>query len=78
VPRESRAPRQQSTSPPSPPGPPAGRSSIDDIIDLYKRDVDRTLLRERLRRTPNQRSEDFESFVRFLEELRGAARRASS
>ena len=29
------------------------RSSLDDIIAVYKRDVDRSLLRENLRKTPN-------------------------
>jgi hypothetical protein len=28
------------------------RSSIDDIIDVYKRDVDVSLIEENLRRTP--------------------------
>lgn len=78
MPPKTRASRPARKRPAPPPARAAERSSIDDIIDLYKRDVDRTLLRERLRRTPQERSEDFESFVRFLDELRGAARRASS
>jgi len=52
------------------PAAPAERSSIDDIIELYKKDVDRGLLREALRLTPAQRLEQLQSMVRFIEELR--------
>lgn len=45
-------------------------SSIDDIIELYKRDVDRTLLAENLKRTPEERIRRLQEFNRFLEELR--------
>jgi len=51
-----------------------GRSSIDDIIDVYKRDVDRTLIRERLKRTVEERLEDLMDFQQFGEELRRAGR----
>lgn len=51
------------------------RSSIDDIIDIYKKDVDMTLLRENLKLTPNERSLKFEDFMNSLEETRGSARR---
>jgi hypothetical protein len=55
------------------------RSSIDDIIDLYKKDVDRTLIRENLKKTPEERLRTLEEFQRFLEEVRrsGEAGRAS-
>lgn len=55
------------------------RSSIDDIIDLYKKDVDRTLIRENLKKTPEERLRTLEEFQRFLEEVRrsGHAVRAS-
>ena len=36
---------------------------IDPVIEAYKKDVDRTLLREMLKLTPQQRSEKFESFM---------------
>jgi hypothetical protein len=49
-----------------------GRSSIDDIIAAYKRDVERTLIRERLKRTVEQRLEDLMDFQRFADELRRA------
>jgi hypothetical protein len=63
---------------PEPPQPPAERSSIDDIIDLYKRDVDRTLIHLQLRKTPAQRAQDLEGFCRTITELRGAMERARS
>ena len=47
-----------------------GRSSIDDIIDVYKKDVDVTLLDEMLKLTPEQRIRRMEEFGRFIEELR--------
>ena len=50
------------------------RSSIDDIIDVYKRDVDRTLIRERLTKTTEERLEDLMELQRFAEELRRAGR----
>lgn len=49
--------------------------SPDPVIDYYKKDVDRTLLREHLKLTPLQRLEKLVSFMRSLEALRGAARR---
>ena len=45
-------------------------SSIDDIIELYKKDVDRTLIRENLMLTPTQRLERLEEAQRFVDELR--------
>ena len=52
------------------------RSSIDDIIDVYKRDVDVSLIRERLKRSVEERLEDLMELQRFAEELRHAGRRA--
>ena len=46
----------------------------DPVIELYKRDVDRTLLRENLKLTPQQRIEKLMSFMRSLELLRNAPR----
>jgi hypothetical protein len=45
----------------------------DPLIEAYKKDVDRTLLRENLRLTPQQRIEKLMSFMRSLERLREAA-----
>jgi hypothetical protein len=47
----------------------------DPVIEVYKRDVDRTLLRENLRLSPQQRIEKLMSFMRSIEQLRKAARR---
>jgi hypothetical protein len=54
------------------------RSSIDDVIDVYKRDVDRTLIRQRLMRSIEERLEDLMELQRFAEELRRAGRRAAA
>ncbi|HEV8241698.1 MAG TPA: hypothetical protein VGS57_20205 [Thermoanaerobaculia bacterium] len=55
-----------------------GVSSIDLIIELYKRDVDRTLIIEQLKKTPAQRAEDLQNFYDFAMELRRAGAKARS
>jgi hypothetical protein len=52
------------------------RSSIDDVIEVYKRDVDRTLLRENLKLTPTERLQKLQELQRFAEELQRAGREA--
>ncbi len=47
----------------------------DPVIEYYKKDVDRTLLRENLRLTPQQRLEKLMAAMRGLEVLRQAPRR---
>ena len=42
----------------------------DPVIEAYKRDVDRTLLRESLKLTPHQRVQKMISVLRFAEALR--------
>lgn len=54
---------------------PGERSSIDDIIALYKKDVDRSLLREALKLTPEERLQQLQDLVDFVDELRRAARK---
>jgi hypothetical protein len=49
---------------------------VDPVIEAFKRDVDRTLLRENLKLTVQQRFEKLESFVEFARELRDAGKRA--
>ncbi|HWZ34156.1 MAG TPA: hypothetical protein VNX18_22615 [Bryobacteraceae bacterium] len=49
---------------------------MDEIIELYMRDVDRTLLRENLKLTPTQRFEQLMAMQRFVEELQRAGREA--
>ena len=44
----------------------------DPVIEAYKKDIDRTLLRENLRLSPEQRIEELMALQRFLEELRRA------
>jgi len=48
---------------------------VDPVIEAYKKDVDRTLLREMLKLTPQQRSEKFASFMELAYELRRYAAR---
>lgn len=48
----------------------------DPVIEAYKRDIDRTLLRENLKLTPEQRLMKLQDLVRFTAELREAGRRA--
>jgi hypothetical protein len=51
---------------------------IDPVIEVYKKDVDRTLLRENLKLTPEQRLINLQKFVNAIEELREAAKAARS
>ncbi len=68
----------------SPTGVPAGSSMVDlapadycdPVIEAYKKDVDRTLLRENLKLTVEQRFEKFERFMECVYELRRAGRAA--
>jgi hypothetical protein len=46
----------------------------DPVIEAYKRDIDRTLLRERLARTPAERVEDLVALARFADALQAAGR----
>ena len=48
----------------------------DPAIEVYKRDVDRTLVRQSLQRTIDERLEALIQLQRFAEELREAGRRA--
>ncbi|HYV40096.1 MAG TPA: hypothetical protein VE988_30700 [Gemmataceae bacterium] len=48
----------------------------DPVIDAYKKDVDRTLLRENLKLTVQERFEKFERFMEYVTELRQAGRQA--
>ena len=50
---------------------------FDPVIEAYKKDVDRALLRENLRLTPEQRVRRLIQFLGFLEELRRAGRHLS-
>jgi hypothetical protein len=50
----------------------------DPAIDAYKRDIDRTLLRENLKLTVEQRFLQLIALQQFATELRRAGRRAGS
>ena len=47
----------------------------DPVIEAYKKDVDRTLLRENLKRTVEERLRDLMRLQRFADEWRRAAQR---
>jgi len=47
-----------------------GRSSIDDIIDIYKRDVDVSLIISNLQRSVEERLETLMQLQALVEELR--------
>jgi hypothetical protein len=47
---------------------------IDPVIAAYLKDVDRTLLRENLKLTPEQRIRKLQDFVRLAATLRQAPR----
>jgi len=49
---------------------------IDPVIEAYKKDVDRTLLRENLRLTVTERFEKLMALQRFADELRRAGAEA--
>ena len=49
---------------------------VDPVVEFYKKDVDRTLLRENLKLTVQQRLEKLQRFMNDLEAVRGAARRS--
>ena len=46
----------------------------DPVIEFYKKDVDRTLLRENLKLTVDERFRKFEQFMKYLQALREAGR----
>jgi hypothetical protein len=50
---------------------------MDRVIESYKRDIDRTLLRENLRKTATERVRSLMALQRLAEEARRAGRRLS-
>jgi hypothetical protein len=54
---------------------PRERLDPDPVIELYKRDVDRTLLRENLKLTVSQRLDKLFQLQQFAAELRRAGAR---
>ena len=49
--------------------------SMDPVIEAFKRDIDRTILRENLRRTPEQRVLELMELLRAAEEFKRAGQR---
>ena len=54
-----------------------GRFEPDPVIEAYKKDVDRTLIREQLRRTIDERVRNMIAALRFAEALRDAGGKSS-
>ncbi|MFN8095417.1 MAG: hypothetical protein U0599_24915 [Vicinamibacteria bacterium] len=54
-----------------------GETQVDLVVEAYKKDVDRTLLRENLRKTPDERVRDLVRLLAFADELRRAGREAT-
>ncbi len=52
------------------------RPDPDPVIEAYKRDIDRTLLRENLKLSVDERFRKLMALQRFAEELRRAGRAA--
>lgn len=53
-----------------------GRLKPDPVIEAYKKHIDRTLIRENLRLTVEQRIEELMKLQQFAEEVRRAGREA--
>ena len=49
---------------------------LDPVIEAYKKDVDRSLLRENLKLTVEERFVKFEQFWKYARELREAGRKS--
>ena len=54
-----------------------GDDGLDAVIAAYKKDIDRTLLRENLKRTPEERLLRLMELQRFWAEVRRAGREAT-
>jgi hypothetical protein len=54
----------------------ADRIPPDPVIELYKKDIDRTLIDENLKLTPQERIDKLIAFLAFLEEAKKAGERA--
>jgi hypothetical protein len=57
---------------------PSMLSGMDAVIEVYKRDVDRSLLRANLALTVEERLEKFQDFMEFLDEVRASGQGLSS
>jgi len=51
-----------------------GNEDRDPIVEVYKKDIDRTLIRANLKLTPTERLRQAMAHARFADELRRAGR----
>ena len=51
---------------------------MDPIIEIYMKDVDRTILRENLKLTPSQRISNLQSMLESAEKIREAMRKSDA
>jgi hypothetical protein len=58
----------------SPTNPPSNDLPPDPVVEAYKAHVDRTLISENLRLSPDQRVRQLQQLVRFADELKKAGR----
>jgi hypothetical protein len=56
----------------------APRADADPVVEAYKKDIDRTLIRENLKLTVEERFRKAMALARFADELRRAGRAARS
>jgi hypothetical protein len=56
----------------------AERADRDPVVEFYKKDIDRTLIRENLKLTPTERFERAMAHARFADELRRAGKELRS
>jgi hypothetical protein len=56
----------------------APRPEPDPVVEAYKKDIDRTLIRENLKLTVEERFRKSMALARFAEEMRRAGREARS
>ena len=59
---------------PVPEAPPLPPEEVDRLVEELKKDVDRTLIRENLKLTVEERLRKLMSHQRFVDELQGAGR----
>ena len=56
----------------------APNRDVDPVVEAYKKDIDRTLIRENLKLTVEERFRKAMALARFAEEMRRAGREARS
>src|SRR3954452_5972193 len=54
---------------------PSTGDSMDAVIEAYMGGIDRTLIRENLKLSPDQRLQKFQDFMQFVQEMRDAGER---